>query len=156
MERQSQTWRSSPVLRSQVSSPRSGSTDSAGHVHRTPDGRIPKDLLYGELASDKRAQGCPHLRFKDVCKRIMKSLDMDTGRWETLACDRDKWRQKLRAGLLRGEAQLRQAAEDKHSRQNNSQRLSTQEETIHKCIQCNRDLHSHVGLFSHSRHFSRT
>ena len=49
--------------------------DSAvpGHVHCMPDGRIPKDLRYGELASVKRAQGHPHLCFKGVCKRDMES-----------------------------------------------------------------------------------
>ena len=85
--------------------------------------------LYGKLVSGKPAQGRPHLRFKDVCKRNMKSLDMDSERWETLACDRDKWKQKLRACLLRGKAQLRQAAEDKCSHQKNSQRLSTQKKS---------------------------
>lgn len=30
-----------------------------GHVHRMEDGRTPKDILYGELASGKRATG-PH------------------------------------------------------------------------------------------------
>ena len=121
-----------------------------------PDGRIPKDLLYGELASGKRAQGRPHLRFKDVCKRDMKSLDMDTGRWESLACDRDRWRQELRAGLIRGEARLRQTAEDKRKHRKYSQRSSTQEATIYKCAHCDRDCHSRVGLFSHSRRCSRT
>ena len=40
-----------------------------GHVTRMKDGRIPKDLLYGELATGKRPTGRPQLRFKDVCKR---------------------------------------------------------------------------------------
>ena len=69
-----------------------------GHVHRMPDGRIPKDLLYGELATGKRAKGRPQLRFKDVCKRDMKALDIDPERWEELADDRDRWRQELGRG----------------------------------------------------------
>ena len=38
------------------------------HVTRMKDGRIPKDLLYVELATGKRPTGRPQLRFKDVCK----------------------------------------------------------------------------------------
>ena len=48
------------------------------HVRRMEDGRIPKDILYGELASGKRSVGRPQLRYKDVCKRDMKALDIDT------------------------------------------------------------------------------
>ena len=59
-----------------------------GHVHRMDDGRIPKDLLYGELAAGKRKTGRPQLRFKDVCKRDMKALQMDPDHWEALAAYR--------------------------------------------------------------------
>ena len=38
------------------------------------DRRIPKDLLYGGLATGSRVLGCPNLYFKDVCKRDMKSM----------------------------------------------------------------------------------
>ena len=34
-----------------------------GHVARMEDGRIPNDLLYGELATGKRPTGRPQLRF---------------------------------------------------------------------------------------------
>ena len=40
-----------------------------GHVYRREDGRIPKDILYGELAAGQRGLGQPQLRYKDVCKR---------------------------------------------------------------------------------------
>ena len=39
-----------------------------GHVTRIKYGRIPKDLLYGELATGQRPTGRPQLRFKDVRK----------------------------------------------------------------------------------------
>ena len=35
-----------------------------GHVPRMKDGRIPKDLLYGELARGKRPTERPQVRFK--------------------------------------------------------------------------------------------
>jgi len=66
-----------------------------GHVSRMKDGRIPKDLLYGEKAKGDRTTGRQKLRFKDVCKRDMKSLDIDTESWETVAADRSRWRRIL-------------------------------------------------------------
>ena len=41
------------------------------------DGRIPKDILYGQLAVGKRPRGRPQLRYKDVCKRDMRALEID-------------------------------------------------------------------------------
>ena len=66
-----------------------------GHVHRTNDGRIPKDIQYGVLASGKRTTGRPRLRYKDVCTRDMKVLDTDAASWEGLAADRTRWRSRL-------------------------------------------------------------
>ena len=39
-----------------------------GHVRCVQDGRIPKDILYGELATGSRPAGRSVLRYKDVCK----------------------------------------------------------------------------------------
>ena len=52
-----------------------------GHVRRMEDGRIPKDILYilyRELVVGSRTTGHPHLRYKDVCVRDMKAVDIDT------------------------------------------------------------------------------
>ena len=50
-----------------------------GHIHRMEDGHIPKDLLYGELATGARCRGCPQLCYKDVCKHDMRACNIDTG-----------------------------------------------------------------------------
>ena len=64
-----------------------------GHTHRMADGRIPKDLLYGELATGTRSRGRPKLRFKDVCKRKIKACNINTEKWEASADDRTTWKQ---------------------------------------------------------------
>ena len=70
------------------------------------DGRIPKDILCGELALGRRTTGRPHLRYKDVCVRDMKAVDIDTMSWEGLASDRTKWRSALKQHLKTGEDKL--------------------------------------------------
>ena len=42
-----------------------------GHVSRMEDSRIPKNLLFGKLASGSRSTGRPG-RFQDVCKHDLK------------------------------------------------------------------------------------
>ncbi|CAH1226359.1 CD209 [Branchiostoma lanceolatum] len=87
-----------------------------GHVRRMEDGRIPKDLLYGELISGKRRTGRPQLRFKDVCKRDLKAIDINTEHWEDLASDRSRWRCTLFRQLKSGEVRLMHSAEEKRIR----------------------------------------
>ena len=59
-----------------------------GHVRRTEDGRMPKDILYGQLTSGARPVGRPALRFKDACNRDMKACDINPKGWEAVAEDR--------------------------------------------------------------------
>nr|XP_032827065.1 uncharacterized protein LOC116952123 [Petromyzon marinus] len=80
------------------------------------DGRIPKDVLYGELASGTRATGRPVLRFKDVCKRDMKSCDIKPNDWEKTAGDRLSWQQAVKTGFRRGEEKTRTAWQTKRER----------------------------------------
>ena len=64
------------------------------HVTRMEDGRIPKNHLYGELATGKRPTG--RLRFKDICKRDLQALVINTNSWEVAATERDAWRQTVK------------------------------------------------------------
>ena len=61
-----------------------------GHVFRMDDSRIPKMVLYEELAESKRRRGGLRLRYKDVVKRHMKAMNMNTNSWEDLAAARGK------------------------------------------------------------------
>ena len=56
------------------------------------DERIPKCLLYNELIDGRCKRGRPTLRFKDVCKRDLKWLNVGIDKWEELTNDRVKWR----------------------------------------------------------------
>ena len=121
-----------------------------GHVCRMEDGRIPKDILYSELARGKRTAGRPHLRYKDVCKGDMKALAIDTNSWEELAKDRSSWRHALASGLEAGERNLQRLADEKRTRRK-GRRDQPMTSSAFLCRTCNKDCHSHVGLYSHSR-----
>jgi hypothetical protein len=69
------------------------------------DGRIPKDILYGELTSGNREKGRPLLHYKDTCKRDLKEIGINRPKWEELAQNRPKWKQFVIVGLKNGEFQ---------------------------------------------------
>ena len=94
-----------------------------GHVRRLDDGRIPKYILYGELALGRRTTGHPRLRYKDVCVRDMKAID--TMSWEGLAADRTKWRSVLKQHLKTGKDKLMTDAADKRARTEEDSRSMT-------------------------------
>ena len=84
-----------------------------GHVVRIADGRIPKDLLNGELVQGNCHRGRPQLRYKDICKQDRKVLGIDLNRWETLTSEHSAWRHALHHGLSQFEETLAQQAEAK-------------------------------------------
>ena len=66
-------------------------------------GKIPKDLLYGELEKGARKSGWPLLRLKDVCKRDMKSAAIDIESWELMVEYRSTWRHLVEVGIKHAE-----------------------------------------------------
>ena len=87
-----------------------------GHVSRMNSERIPRALLYGELATGMRKRGRPCLRFKDVCKKDMSLAQIDHKTWETIAEERTSWRAKVREGIQVAEASLTVKSEEKRAR----------------------------------------
>ena len=63
-------------------------------------------MLYSELVDGRGKRGWQILRFKDMCKRDLKSLNVGTDKWEELANDRDKWRSSLYKSLKEREKQF--------------------------------------------------
>ena len=125
-----------------------------GHVRRMEDGRISKDILSGELASGKKIcwpQGrCPQLRYKDVCKRDLKALDIDTNSWEDTSADRSRWRSTLQRQLKAGGVRILSLPDEKRARRK-ARTCRENPATTHTCTRCGRDCYSQSGLVSHSR-----
>ena len=67
------------------------------------NGRIPKDMLCGELVTGTRTVGRPYLRYRYTCKRDMKVAGIDITTWEVAADDRGHWRAVVNRGMERAE-----------------------------------------------------
>uniref|UniRef100_A0A0L8GC42 Uncharacterized protein n=1 Tax=Octopus bimaculoides TaxID=37653 RepID=A0A0L8GC42_OCTBM len=117
------------------------------------DGRIPKDIFYGELAAGQRNKGCPQLRYNDVCRENMKVLNIDINSWEDLAADRTSWKSALLKQLRIGEEELSAAATEKRDRRKGS--TADRPESTHRWDLCDRDCHFRINLQSHRRRCSR-
>ena len=130
-----------------------------GHVCRMDDGRIPKDIMYGELATGTRPTGRPTLRYKDVCKRDLKTCNISPGNLESATADRTLWRSTVKAGVKQAELKRESQWEVKRTRRR--QRLQSAPipptpTNDFTCAKCQRVCGSRIGLHSHSRQCSLT
>ena len=78
----------------------------AGHVVRMDDGRPPKRLSYGELATGKRFMGGHFKHYKDSLKVSLKNFGIDPDKWESVAMERATWRSAINTALLVQEQQV--------------------------------------------------
>nr|KAG5703610.1 hypothetical protein BaRGS_000995 [Batillaria attramentaria] len=122
-----------------------------GHVRRMEPGRIPKDMLYGEL----REGSSPHRKdhssaLKMSANATMKLADIDPSTWEGAAEDRQLWRVSVSEGVKRAETARDDQLADRRARRK-ARAASVSAPTPYICTKCSRDCHSRVGLYSHSR-----
>ena len=108
----------------------------AGHIQRMPENRIPKCVLYGELAQGQRKQGGQLKRYKDVLSETFKSAHINHN-WEELASDRNGWRRVVNSFDTSNIPNRRRNAA--HQRGN------------FECPDCGRIITSRIGLFSHRK-----
>ena len=120
-----------------------------GHLHRMDKKRIPRQLLYGELANGQRKRGRPQLRFKDICKSTMLPFQIDHTNWEATAEHRGLWRQRLYLGMQAHDKTSLEHYEKKRSIRKNPNRVPQQ--TRLTCNYCQRTLGSNIGRISHER-----
>ncbi|XP_047470539.1 uncharacterized protein LOC125026277 [Penaeus chinensis] len=84
-----------------------------GHLRRMDDSRIPKQLLYGEMAQGTRPRGRPKLRFKDKCKSTLTKFNINPSKFEDTADGRTAWKSTLTAGAKHNENNIISAAAQK-------------------------------------------
>lgn len=127
-----------------------------GHVTRMDDGRIPKDILYGELATGTRPTGRPTLRYKDVVKRDLKAGGIAPGGFEAVAADRSAWKHAVQSAVKTSEQRREQQWEEKKERRRQRAETAPSDDNVFTCSTCNRTCRSRIGLYSHSRRCSST
>lgn len=123
----------------------------SGHVARMPETRLPRQILFSELATGGRPRGRPVLRYKDQLKATLRSTTIEPETWEAVSSDRSIWRNTIRAGTERFETMRKERDEEK--RQARRLRLTAPRPppTI-QCPSCPRKLYTRIGLHSHLRH----
>ena len=119
-----------------------------GHVNRMPNHRLPRMMLYSELAKGVRQTGRPLLRFKDVCKNDLREAGIGKDHWQQCSLDRDNWRHLVSTGVQAAEKRRIENLKEKRYKRKNHQL----DPTNFICPLCSRDCHSRIGLHSHTRH----
>ena len=109
-----------------------------------------KDHLYGELARSKPPTGRPQLRYKDVCIRDLKAIDIELTTRKAVASDWTALRQTVQKGLSSFEQSLTQQAEAKRKKKK-ARGQADRPATDFTCVQCGRDCHFRVGFPSYTR-----
>ena len=121
-----------------------------GHLCRMDDGRIPKDLLFSQLAIGTRPRGRPQLRYKDLCKRDLLSCGLNPAELQSQAADRAGWRHRVNAGVKA--ASDARAMKKKEKKNAYKQRAASAAPSVTlACTTCGRPCLSRIGLISHQR-----
>ena len=122
----------------------------SGHVIRMDDDRIPKQLLFGELAQGHRNRGRPCKRFKDTLKDNLKWCGVKPTELVRTAQDRLQWRALIRRASASLEEERRYQAQATRERRHRA--ASTPATTTDfQCPVCSRLCKTRLGLQSHSR-----
>ena len=127
--------------------------------YRSVTVNAPKDVMYGELATGARPTGRPTLRYKDVCKRDLKTCSISPRDLEQTTANRTLWRSTVRVGVQQAEEKRESRWEEKRTLRKQrlqSNPLPPAPTNDFICAKCQRACRSRIGLYSHSRRCSST
>jgi len=127
----------------------------AGHVSRMEDHRLPKIVIYGELATGHRDRGAPKKRYKDALKKSLSACNIDHRQWSALAADRGAWRHTVHQSASYFEITRRATLQEKRSRRKHRVVAGPTPDTSFPCSRCGRVCLSRIGLLSHERACTR-
>ena len=125
-----------------------------GHVIRMEDNRLPKQLVFGELASGKRKQGRPLKRFKHCVKASNSHAKITAKELEPSAHDRTGWRALTRRATDTFEERRRTKIEEALERRKASADTPGSP-GFFPCPHCPRTCKCRIGLYGHLRAHGR-
>ena len=124
------------------------------HVIRMEDNRLPKQLMFAELASRKRKQGGPLKRLKDCVKASISHAEITPKELEPCANDRTGWRAVTRHATETFEERRRTQIEEARERRKASADAPRSFD-LFPYPHCPRTCKSRIGLHSHLRAHGR-
>ena len=95
---------------------------------------------YGELATGSRPAGRPTPRYKDVCKRHLRTGDIPPTDLEALAADRNVWRLTTKSAAVKIEEKLKEQHEMKRQRRRVRAASGTLDDKAFVCPTCKKNL----------------
>ena len=122
-----------------------------GHVRRMDEGRIPKDILYGQFSEGKRGRGRPLLRYRDVIRFDLLAAGIDLATWETSAFDRPTWRRVVTDGARRFEARRHEEEDANRAKGKRRAEEKLDPGNAFACDRCGRQCRARIGLISQRR-----
>ena len=125
-----------------------------GHILRMPHSRIPKQVFLGKLASGKRLQCGPVLRYKDALKVNLKQCGIDPSALGDDTQDRSAWRTLCHEAVTQFDYSRVEALEHKRAVRKGVQPRSNL--SAWPCDSCSRICSSRIGLHAHPTNSRRS
>ncbi|GFR57885.1 hypothetical protein ElyMa_003466800 [Elysia marginata] len=118
----------------------------------------PKGLLVWRACSGSRPTGRPTLRFKDVCRKGLKTCGIKPAELEVEVSNRTVWSAEIKESIKSAEENRELEREQKrtsrHQRSYPVLSSHTTPATDYTCSKCQRCCKSRIGFYSHSRRCS--
>ncbi|XP_076042228.1 uncharacterized protein LOC143026112 [Oratosquilla oratoria] len=118
-----------------------------GHNIRLPTDRLPRKILYSELAEGTRRAGKPRKRYNDHMKTTLKKCAITPSNLEDLGSNRQGWHNICHQGSEQLTTNINRTAEQRHLRRHAPQKA----EGHFPCNICGRIYKSKIGLISHQK-----